>query len=61
MSKWTWQKWIGKLIPLAVSLLTGGIWEFFELPQPIWAGVIAGVLTMIGQAIISLFPPKPQT
>lgn len=55
---WTWQKWVGKLIPLVVSVLTVGVWEFAEVPAPGWAGVVAGVITVVAQAIVALFPPK---
>ena len=59
MKSWTWQKWIGKLAPIVVSVLTTGIWEFAELPAPFWAGVVGGLVTMLVQGLISLFPPKP--
>lgn len=55
---WTWQKWLGKLMPLITGLLAGGIWEFLELPASAWAGTAAGLLTVIVQGIIALFPPK---
>ena len=58
MKSWTWQKWVGKLAPLVVALLTEGVWTFIEAPAPAWAPIIAGIVTMIAQAIISLFPVK---
>lgn len=58
MVKWTWQKWLGKLTPLVAGAISTGVWEFLELPSPFWAGVAAGVLTVVVQAIISLFPAK---
>lgn len=59
MKTWTWQKWLGKLMPIIAGLISSGVWEFAELPAPFWAGVVAGLLTVVVQGIISLFPPKP--
>jgi len=61
MKNWPWQKWLGKITPIAVSLLTGGIWEFAELPAPFWAGVVGGLITVLVQGILSLFPTQPET
>lgn len=58
MKDWSWQKWVGKLTPVVVGLLTIGVWEFAELPAPNWAAIVAGLLTMFAQAVVSLFPPK---
>lgn len=58
MKGWTWQKWVGKLAPIVSGLLATGVWEFAELPAPVWAGVAASLLTMLIQGIISLFPAK---
>lgn len=58
MKNWSWQKWLGKITPIALGLLTTGIWEFAELPAPFWAGAVAGVITVVVQGILSLFPPK---
>jgi len=55
---WTWQKWLGKLTPIVVAGLTVGFWEFAEMPAPLWAGVVGGLLTVVVQGIISLFPAK---
>ena len=60
MKTWTWQKWVGKLAPLIVGLLAEGIWQFFELPAPGWAPIIAGALTFLAQQILALLPPKPE-
>jgi hypothetical protein len=58
MSTWSWQKWIGKLSPIIVTLLTTGVWEFIETPAPMWAPIVAGIITFLVQQVISLFPPK---
>lgn len=58
MKSWPWQKWAGKLAPIVAGLLATGIWEFLELPAPIWAGGAAGLVTMLVQWIVSLFPVK---
>jgi len=58
MKDWPWQKWVGKVAPVVVTLLTTGVWEFAELPAPFWAGVVGGLITMIVQGILSLFPAK---
>ena len=58
MKDWTWQKWVGKLAPIIASLLTEGVWAFFELPSPLWAASAAGLVTLFAQWIISLIPPK---
>ena len=58
MKNWSWQKWLGKLTPIVVGLLATGIWEFAELPAPMWAGTAAGLITVIVQGIIALFPAK---
>lgn len=58
MKDWSWQKWVGKLAPIVVGLISSGVWEFAELPAPLWAGVVAGLLTVVVQAVISLFPAK---
>ena len=58
MKDWPWQKWVGKLSPIVVTLLSAGIWEFFELPAPIWAPIIAGAITFLAQQALALFQPK---
>ena len=60
MSKWTWQKWVGKIAPIAAGLLAGGIWSFLELPAPSWAAIVSGAITFFVQQILALFPPKPE-
>ena len=57
-SGWGWQKWLGKLAPIVTGLLAVGVWEFAELPAPSWAGIAAGLVTMLVQGIISLFPAE---
>ena len=37
VKSWTWQKWVGKVTPVVVGVLTIGAWEFAELPAPGWA------------------------
>ncbi len=58
MKDWSWQKWVGKLAPIVAGLVSSGVWEFAELPAPFWAGVVAGLITVVVQAVISLFPAK---
>lgn len=58
MKNWPWQKWLGKLAPVAVGFLTSWIWDFIELPAPMWAGVVGGLITMVVQAFLTLFPVK---
>ena len=58
MKSWTWQKVVGKVTPIVTSLLTVGVWEFLELPAPGWAAIIAGLVTMLAQALVALFPAK---
>ena len=58
MKDWSWQKWVGKLTPVVVAVLTVGVWEFAEIPAPGWAAIVAGLVTMIAQAAVALFPPK---
>ena len=55
---WTISKWIGKLSPVVVFLLTDWTWKFIELPIPEWAPVIAGAITILAQTIIALLPKK---
>jgi hypothetical protein len=57
-SGWTWQKVVGKLTPIITGLLAVGVWEFAELPAPTWAGVVAGMVTMLVQGILALFPAE---
>lgn len=58
MKDWAWQKWVGKLTPVVVGVLTIGAWEFAEMPAPGWAAIVAGLITMIAQAVVALFPAK---
>lgn len=58
MKDWTWQKWVGKVTPIVVAVLTVGVWEFAEMPAPGWAAIVAGLVTMVAQAAVALFPPK---
>lgn len=58
MKDWPWQKWVGKVAPIVTSLLAIGVWEFAELPAPGWAGIVAGLVTMLVQGILALFPAE---
>lgn len=58
MKDWPWQKWLGKLAPIVTGLLAVGVWEFAELPAPSWAGIAAGLVTMLVQGLLSLFPAE---
>lgn len=58
MKDWSWQKWLGKLAPIITGLLAVGVWEFAELPAPAWAATVAGLVTVLVQGVIALFPPK---
>ena len=58
MKDWTWQKWVGKVTPIVVAVLTVGVWEFAEIPAPGWAAIVAGLVTMVAQAAVALFPAK---
>ncbi len=58
MKDWPWQKWLGKLAPIVTGLLAVGVWEFAELPAPSWAGIVAGLVTMLVQGLLSLFPAE---
>jgi hypothetical protein len=58
VKNWSWQKWVGKLSPIVVTLLTTGVWEFAEIQAPMWAPIVAGIITFLAQQVISLFPPK---
>ena len=58
MLKWSWQKWVGKIAPLAVGALTQQVWSFTEMPVPTWAPIVAGLLTFVAQQALALFPPK---
>lgn len=58
MKDWPWQKWVGKLAPVVTGLLAVGVWEFVELPAPAWAGVVAGMVTMLVQGLLALFPSE---
>ena len=57
-SGWGWTKWLGKLAPIFTALLAVGVWEFAELAAPGWAGVVAGMVTMVVQGVLALFPAK---
>jgi len=58
MKDWPWQKWLGKIAPIVTSLLAVGVWEFAELPAPVWTGIVAGAITFLVQQVLALFPPK---
>jgi membrane protein YdbS with pleckstrin-like domain len=55
MKDWTWQKWIGKLLPFAVAV-GAAVWQLMEA-EPVWWPVVVAGLTGFVQWIIALFPP----
>ena len=55
---WTWQKWLGKLSIPIVTIVGSALWEFFEVPAPVWAPIVAGAVTFLVQQVLALFPPK---
>jgi len=57
MKNWSWQKWLGKLLPFAVAV-GAAVWELVE-GTPGWWPVVVAAGTGIVQWIVALFPPKP--
>lgn len=56
MGTWSWQKWIGKLLPFVVAI-GAAIWELLE-GTPGWWPVVVAALTGVVQWVLALFPPK---
>ena len=56
MAQWTWQKWVGKLLPFVLAL-AAAIWELIE-QTPGWWPTISAALVGIVQWVLSVFPPK---
>ena len=56
MKSWSWQKWVGKLLVLALAV-AAALWELLEGTPGWWPAIAAG-LTWAVQFILGLFPPK---
>jgi membrane protein YdbS with pleckstrin-like domain len=56
MKSWGWQKWIGKLLVLAIAVAEA-IWVLIEGTPGWWLPIMTGA-TWAVQFIIGLFPPK---
>ena len=56
MKEWSWQKWLGKLIPLLTGVF-GAVWSFIE-SEPQWYPMVIGFGTMIIQWALASFPEK---
>lgn len=57
MGSWSWQKWVGKLLPWVLAAVSAFFKEVLEIDVTWWPTLVA-VLTGIVQFILSLFPPK---
>ena len=57
MSKWGWQKWIGKLLWFVIAL-GALVWQLIE-NEPGWWAVVVPAATGFVQWLLSLFPEKP--
>ena len=56
MKTWSWQKWVGKLVPAVIGV--GGIvWSVIEM-SPQWWPMATGLGTLIVQWIVASFPNK---
>ena len=60
MKYWSWQKWVGKLLPfvLGVALLAWKLISDDPNFEPPWWPTISAFATVVVQTILSLFPPK---
>jgi len=56
-SGWTWQKFVGKLLPFAVAI-GAAVWSLIE-SEPSWWVVVVAAATGVVQWLIAVFPPKP--
>jgi membrane protein YdbS with pleckstrin-like domain len=56
MKAWTWQKWIGKLLVLAIAI-GEAVWVLFEGTPGWWLPIVTGA-TWLVQFIIALIPAK---
>jgi len=56
MKEWSWQKWLGKLIPLLTGVF-GAVWSFIE-SEPQWYPLVIGFGTMIVQWALAAFPEE---
>lgn len=56
MKEWSWQKWVGKLLPFVLAV-AAAVWELIE-GTPGWWPTVAAALTGIVQWVLALFPPK---
>jgi len=54
--KWSWQKWVGKLLPFVIAI-GGAIWSLIE-KEPQWWPILIGAATGIVQWLLATFPPK---
>jgi hypothetical protein len=54
---WTWQKWLGKFVAIAVGVGELVIKELGIANIPWWPIVATGVVALV-QWIVALFPPK---
>jgi len=57
MKTWTWQKWVGKLIPFILGV-GGEVFAFIELGQPQWWILGTAALIGVGQWLVGTFPAK---
>ena len=58
MKEWSWQKWVGKLIPWALTAASAFMKGVLELDVTWWPTIVAAI-TGIVQWVLALFPPKP--
>lgn len=56
MKSWTWQKWIGKLLPFVLAV-AAAVWQLID-GQPTWWPTVAAALTGVVQWVVALFPAK---
>jgi len=56
MKSWSWQKWIGKLLPFVLAV-AAALWQLID-QTPGWWPAVAAALTGVVQWLIALFPPK---
>ena len=62
MSKWPWQKWIGKLVPFVIAV-GSALWKVLsDEPgwEPSWWVTASAALTTIVQWVMALFPAKEE-
>ena len=57
MKNWSWQKWVGKIIPWAIAAVAAFLKGVVEIDLPWWPVFVSAAMGLV-QLILSLFPQK---